>query len=228
MRLSTVEKAARFALLELLEMKPGQPLLLAAEPRTAPISQAFRKVANAERLETIFLELSARAKNHAALPDIMHKILQVVEHALIIRSAADPLTINYLRAQTHTRVVLVAGADEASLGRCTETNHKRLSERCRKLADILTIGRTLKLTAENGTDFKVSIVQMRGTAESAPLNSSYICGSLPPGRTFVTPVAHSAQGVIVLQTVAGQSSGSTHPMHLVIRDGKIAQGKAKL
>lgn len=221
---SPVEKAARFAFLEFLEMKPGQPLLLAADSRTASISQTFRKVATIERLETMFLELPGRAKQTAPLPEIFHKILQAVQTALIIRTAADPATLNYLRTQTHTRVVLVAGASEDSLRRCTETNYKRLSERCRKLAEILTIGRTLKLTTAEGTDLKVSIAQMHGAAESVPLHRDYACGSLPAGRAYVTPVLHSANGVIVLQSVLDQRS-ATPPLRLTIRDSKLAHVK---
>lgn len=222
--MSTVEKAARFTLLEFLEMKPGQPLLLAADPRTAPISHTFRKVANAERLETMFLELPGLQKERTSLSEIFHKILQAVQTALVIRAAADPATINYLRTQTHTRVVLVAGATEESLRRCTETNYERLADRCRKLTDILTIGRTLKLTTAEGTDLKVSIAQMRGTAESVPLVGSYACGSLPPGRAFITPVSHSGQGVIVLPSVADQRS-TMPPLRLAIRDGRITHIK---
>jgi len=225
MQMNTVEKAARFALLEMLEMKPGQALLVASEPRSAPLSHSFRKVATSEHLDPIFIELPAAPHRAAHLSEVFRKMMQAVEKALVIQTKIDPATVSYLRAQTHTRVALVAGADEESLRRCLEVNHKRIAEHCRKLADILTIGRTLKLTDENGTDLKVSVTQMKGAAESAPLNGALACGSLPPGRAFVTPVANSAQGVLVLQTVAGQKGSGSQAIQVKIRDGKIAQIK---
>jgi leucyl aminopeptidase (aminopeptidase T) len=225
MQMNTIEKAARFTLLDLLEMKPGQSLLVASEPHCAPMSQTFRKVAASEHLDPIFLELPAPAKRAGQLSEVFRRMMQAVEKALVIHKKIDPATVSYLRAQTHTRVALLAGADEDSLRRCLEVNHKRLAEHCRKLADILTIGRSLKLTSENGTDLKLSVTQMRGAAESAPLNGALACGSVPPGRAYVAPVANSAQGVIVLNTVAGQRVGSSQPIHVKIRDGKIAQIK---
>ena len=225
MQMNTVEKAACFALLEMLEMKPGQALLIASEPRTAPISQTFRKVATKERIDTIFMEWPDRAKSNGSLSEAFRKLLANFDTALVIRSTVDVEMMNYLRAQSHTRVALIIGADEDSLRRGLEANHKRLAERCRKLADILTIGRSLKLASENGTDLKVSVGQMKGNAESAPLNGACSCGSLPTGRAFITPVVSSAEGVIVLQTVAGQRGGSGQAIELKIRDGKIAQVK---
>jgi leucyl aminopeptidase (aminopeptidase T) len=120
---------------------------------------------------------------------------------------------------------LLVGADADSLGRCLETNHKRLAEQCRKLADILTIGKTLRLTSENGTDLKVSVSQMRGAAESAPLDSTLVCGSMPPGRAYISPVASSAQGILVLHALAGQKISGSQPVQVKIRDGKIAHIK---
>lgn len=225
MHMNTFEKAARFALLDLLETKPGQSLLVASEPHSAPISQAFRKVASSEHLDPIFIELPATPQKAELLSDVFRKMMQAVEKALVIHTKTDPAMVSYLRGQTHTRVALVSGADEDSLRRFLEVNHKRLSEHCRKLADILTIGRTLKLTGENGTDLKVSVTQMKGTAESAPLNGTLACGSLPIGRAYISPVANSAQGILVFHAVAGQKGSSSQPVHIKIRDGKIAQIK---
>ncbi len=225
MQMNTFEKAARFALIDLLETKPGQSLLVVSEPRCAPISQTFRKVAMSEHLDPIFIELPATPQKPALLSEVFRKMMQAVEKALVIHTKTDAAMVNYLRGQTHTRVVLVSGADEDSLHRSMEVNHKRLSEHCRKLADILTIGRTLKLTSENGTDLKVSVTQMKGAAESAPLNGALSCGSLPTGRAYISPVTNSAQGILVLHAVAGQKSSGSQAVQIKIRDGKIAQIK---
>jgi len=214
-------------MLDLLGLKPQQSLLLASEPRTLPLSATFRKVAAAERLETLFVELPARTEKRSGLADVFHKILGSVEAALIIRSQPDPISLSYLRTQTHTRVALLAGADEDSLQRCLEANHRHLNDHCRKLADILTIGRSLRLTAENGTDIKLSLAQMRGTWESAPLNGTCYCGSLPLGRAYIAPVANSAQGIVVLQMLAGQRAGSGSAIQLKVRDGRIVQVKGE-
>lgn len=223
--MNTIEKAAAFALHELLELQAGQLLLLAGEPRTAPISQTFRKVAAKARIDTIFMEWPDRAKSNGSLSSAFRKLLATFDAALVIRSTVDVEMMNYLRAQSHTRVALIIGADEDSLRRCLEANHKRLAERCRKLADILTIGRSLKIVGDNGTELKVSVGQMKGTAETAPLNGACSCGSLPTGRAFITPAVSSAEGMIVLQTIAGQRGGSGQAIELKIRDGKIAQVK---
>lgn len=223
--MSIIEKAARFALHDVLEMKAGQTLLVASEPRSAPISQTFRKIAASERFDPIFVELPATPHKSAQLSEVFRKMMQAVEKALVIHTKIDPATMSYLRAQTHTRVALIAGADEASLGRCLEANHKCLAEHCRKLADILSIGKTIRLTSENGTDLKISVTQMKGVAESAPLDGALACGSIPLGRAFISPVMSSAQGVLVLHALAGQKISGSQPVQLKIRDGKIVQIK---
>ncbi|MGH7456604.1 MAG: hypothetical protein ACRENG_34970, partial [bacterium] len=61
--------------------------------------------------------------------------------------------------------------DDETIQPCLEADQRLIRERSRKLADILTIGRALHLTAANGTSLKMSIAHRRGNAEITPLLS---------------------------------------------------------
>jgi leucyl aminopeptidase (aminopeptidase T) len=129
--------------------------------------------------------------------------------------------LNWLRQQNRARVILFPQVDDEAILPSLETEQRPIRERCRKLADILTIGRNLQLAATNGTALTMPIGHARGKAEVTPFLAETFYAALPIGRAYLTPQIDSVQGEIFLDGVAGARGTATPAIYIKVVDGRI-------
>jgi leucyl aminopeptidase (aminopeptidase T) len=219
--MSKLEKVAKLVLFDCLELQPKQSILIVSEVKQFPAALAFHSVAAKAHVEIVSLEISDRQGSTPLLSALSRKLIQAADLTLILLSKLDHESLNWLRQQNRTRVVLFSQIDDEAVVQALEFDQRRIRDRCRKLADILSIGRNLQLTTMNGTSLKMSIAQNHGTAEIIPLLPEVFYASLPPGRAYVTPVVNSVEGEVMLNGVAGSHGGSSSLIYLRIVDGRI-------
>ena len=219
--MNRLEKAAQLSLFDCLDLKPKQSLLLVSTARQSPLAQVFRKVAHKAKLEVFFLEIPETPNKSPLLPSLSRNLLGAVDRIVLLAPHIDPESVNWLRQQTRSRVVIWPLLEEDAIARATHTDFRRLRERSRKLADILTIGRNLKVQIENGYVLEMNIHQRHGVIEAVPLASEQFCTSMPSGRAYIQPVTNSVNGEIFLQGIAGQHGHSNPTVNLKIVEGKI-------
>jgi hypothetical protein len=226
--MSKIEKAVKLVLFDCLQIQPRQSILLVSDVKQTHAALAFHSVAAKAQVEVISLQLSGRLKSPSGqggnplFSSLSRNLIQAADIALILLPKPDSESLNWLRQQNRARIILFPQIEDDAVIPCLETDQRRVRDRSRKLADILTIGRALQLTAPNGTSLKMSIAQNRGTAEMTPLLPEVYYTALPPGRAFVTPVLNSVQGEVFLNSVAGSRGVSSPPIYLKVVDGRIA------
>jgi leucyl aminopeptidase (aminopeptidase T) len=222
--LNKIEKLAKLVLLDCLELQPKQPVLLVSEVKQTYAALAFHSVAAKAHLELISLALAERPNGEPRLSAFSRNSLQAADLAIILLPKLDHESLNWLRQQNRTKVIVFSQIDDEAVLPSLETDHRQLRERTRKLADILTIGRALQLTTNNPAvaGLKMSIAQNRGNAELVPFLPETYFTSLPPGRAFITPAINSVEGEIVLDDLAGSHTNAPSPIELKIVAGRIA------
>ncbi len=218
--MNRLEKAAQLALFEGLDAQPKQTVLLVAQPKLASAAHIFRKVAEKERVEVLFLEIPNHNK-HPLISPLTRNLITHVERVVLLVSYIDAESLHWLRHQTRSRVVVWPQLEEETIARCANVDLKKMRERCRKLADILTIGRNLTLRHESGLELEMSIAQRRGHAEVMPLENEMFCASLPCGRAYSSTQAGSVSGEVLLNGIAGERGFSAQPIQVKIVDGKL-------
>ncbi len=219
--MNRLEKAAQLALFESLDLQPKQTLLLVATPKLSPAAQVFRKVAEKARMEVFFLEVPHSHNKRPLLSQLSRQFLNSIGHVVLLAPHVDAESLNWLRQQNASRVIIWPQLEEDTIQRCAGTDFRRLRERCRKLADILTIGRSLKLRLASGTEMEMTMNQRRGRIEAAPLNGEEYCCSLPSGRAYVVPQVGSVNGEVLLHAVAGEASHRAQPIRIKVVDGRL-------
>jgi len=227
--LNKIEKLAKLVLLDCLELQPKQSVLLVSDVKQTHAALAFHSVAAKAHLELNSLALAERPNGEPRLSSFSKNSLQAADLAVVILSKLDEASLNWLRQQNRTKVIVFAQIDDEAVVPSLETDPRQLRDRCRKLADILTIGRSLQLAANNGTTLKTSIAQNRGSAEMIPLLPETYFVSLPLGRAYITPVVNSMEGEVVVDDLAGSRSSAASPIDLKVVDGRatlIKGGKA--
>ena len=219
--MNRLEKAAHLALFDSLDVQPKQTLLLMATPKLSPAAHVFRKVAEKAHVEVFFLEIPSSSHKRPLLSQLPRQFLNSVPRVVLLAQHVDAESLNWLRQQTVSRVVVWPQLEEDTIQRCAGTDFHRLRERCRKLADILTIGRSLKLRLAAGAEMEMTVIQRRGQIEAAPLNGEEYCCSLPSGRAFVVPQVSSVNGEMLLHAVAGGASHRAQPIQVKVLDGRL-------
>ncbi len=195
--------------------------MLVSEIKQTHAVLAFHSVAAKAHVELMSLALTERPNGEPRLSALARHSIAAAELAVIVLPKLDADSINWLRQQNRTRVVFFPQIDAEEISTALETDPRQLRDRSRKLADILTIGRTLQLTTGEGAALKMSITQNRGNAEVLPFLPEMFLASLPLGRAFVMPVINSVAGEIVIDDLAGNHSSAASPIELKIVDGKI-------
>lgn len=219
--MNKVEKLAKLVLLDCLELQPQQSVLLVSEVKQTHAALAFQSVAAKAHVELLSLALVERPNGEPRLSALTRNVIQAAELAVIILPKLDQASLTWLRQQNRTQVIIFSQIDDETAWPSLETDQRQLRDRSRKLADILTIGRTLQLTTNNGTALKMSITQNRGSAEMIPLLPETYFASLPLGRAFVTPVLNSVEGTIMAESLAGSPASASSPFTLKVAAGKL-------
>jgi leucyl aminopeptidase (aminopeptidase T) len=219
--LNKLEKAAKLVLIDGLELQPKQSILLVSDVKQTHAALAFHSVAAKAHVEINSLLLSSRPNGQPQLSSFSKNLVQSAEFAVVLLPKPDADSLNWLRQQNRTRVVLFPQVDDEAIQPCLEADQRLIRERSRKLADILTIGRALQLTTANGTLLKMSIAHRRGNAEITPLLPDSYFAALPIGRAFLMPDINSVEGEIFLDGVAGTRGSLSPNIYLKVADGRV-------
>jgi leucyl aminopeptidase (aminopeptidase T) len=219
--LNKLEKAAKLVLIDSLELQPKQSILLVADVKQTHAALAFHSVAAKAHVEISSLLISSRPNGQPPLSSFFQKLVQSAEFAVVLFPKLDAGSLNWLRQQNRTRIILFPQIDDETILPCLEADQRLIRERSRKLADILSIGRILQITTANGTSLKMSTAHRRGNAEITPLLPDSYYAALPIGRAFLTPDIDSVQGEVILDGVAGSHGGASN-IYLKVVNGRIA------
>src|SRR4030095_9892782 len=92
-----------------------------------------------------------------------------------------------------------------------------------RLAEILTQGRTARVTTPAGTDITMSIEGREAIADTGLLTERGAFGNLPAGEAFLAPVEGTAEGTIVVDGSVGDSGAIIDPITLVVSAGYVHQ-----
>jgi leucyl aminopeptidase (aminopeptidase T) len=220
--LNKFEKAAKLVLLDGLELQPKQSILLVSDVKQTHAALAFHSVAAKAHVELDSLLIASRPNGQPQLSSFSKNLVQSAEFAVVLLPKLDAGSLNWLRQQNRTRVILFPQIDDETILPGLEADQRLIRERSRKLADILTIGRTLQLTTATGTALKMSIAHRRGSAEITPLLPDSYYAALPIGRAFLMPEIDSIQGEAVLDGVAGSRGGASSEIYLKVANGRMA------
>mgnify|MGYP001156648755 CR=1 FL=1 len=219
--MNRLEKTAQLALFDYLELEPKQALLIVAARDQAPVANLFRKVAEKAKSDVFILELPGNHDRRTLHSLFSRNFINTAEKVLVLAPRLDTASINWLRQQTRSRVVICPVMEEEAVQRSAKTDLRRLRERCRKIADILTIGKTIKVTSKAGAALEMSIHQHRGALEATPLQSGLMCTSMPTGRAYIAPISNTVNGELILNGVAGERNSSSAIITIKVMDGKI-------
>ncbi|MFH1941329.1 MAG: aminopeptidase [bacterium] len=124
-------------------------------------------------------------------------------------------------SQNGARIASMPGITKESLLRTLTGDYQEMILKSRKLADILTIGRTAHLTTPAGTKLVFSLSRMKGYSDTGMIHEPGQFSNLPAGEGSVAPVQGSTQGVLVIDGSFPNVGKIESPVHMTVRDGQV-------
>jgi len=166
------------------------------------------------------------------IPEIKTSHLEPHQNIAEMMSQADIVILITSRSLSHTRarrkackngtrIVSLPGITAESLTRTLNGNYKQLVSLSRKIADILTIGKTAHLTSKAGTDLYFSLARVRGHADTGMVHDPGCFSNLPAGEGCAGPTQGSANGILIVDgSFPGVGKINTH-VRMTVKNGYV-------
>lgn len=217
-------QAARTAVVQCLGAKRGEKLLVITDEPLRSIGYAFFEAGREAGCETLLLEILPRRNSGEPPPEPVPDFWKRFDCFLAPTSRS--LTHTQARkdaSEAGVRGATLPGITPDTMGRCLAADYHAIARRSERLAEILTRGRTARVTTPAGTDITMSIEGRNAIADTGLLTERGAFGNLPAGEAFLAPVEGTAAGTIVVDGSVGDSGALTDPITLVVSAGYVTE-----
>lgn len=214
-----MDSAVRTIIERCLAVKPGEDVLVIADPATEAIGVALREAASRAGADAVLALMDERATDGT---DPARPIAAAM-------SACDVFIAPTSRSLSHTparqraseagaRGATLPGVTADMLARVMAVDFDLMAERSRRVAELLTAADEARLTCPRGSDLTLALTGRSGIADDGALTDPGAFGNLPAGEGFIAPL--TGAGTIVASSLA--PLGLTEPpARLTVHDGRI-------
>jgi len=216
------EKAARIVLQNCLKLKRKESLLLVSDGTSPEFCKTILQISQKLKIESALLELSLNCQYHQEPPDFVAEMIALPNGLILLtRYPLSRSKACKLASEAQTRILSFVNTEPEMLKRIVETNYLKVDSITQKLAEIVTIGRNLRLISKSGSDFKLSLARIQGQASTGIISNPGQNTSLPAGEAYFIPKMNSGDGLLVLDGSMEFIGDLKAPIRLKIEKGVI-------
>jgi len=103
--------------------------------------------------------------------------------------------------------------------RAAQADFEKLAARTRKLAELLTESKEVKITSTNGTNFTVNLQGKTGLLDIGNFTEPGKFGNFPAGEASLAPLLEGTSGVLVVD--GRKKLFGPHPLIVRVEDGQV-------
>jgi len=118
------------------------------------------------------------------------------------------------------RLASMPGITEETLLRAARADYQKISERSRRLSDILSAADTISVKTSLGTDITFSVSGIEGHADGGLYVRKGAWGNIPAGEASVGPREGTAEGCIVVDWSMSTIGRLIEPLHMDVNKGR--------
>lgn len=219
-----LDRAVTAVVRDCLGVKPGEEVLVIANPATEVIGEAMRAESEGAGADAV-LAVMAERETHGTEPPAS------VAGAM---AAADVVLAPTVQSLSHTearRAATAAGARIATLPSVTEEILARvmsadmadLRRRGGEVAKRLDAASEAVLTCANGSDLHFSLDGRTGLADDGVLTETGAFGNLPCGEGFIAPA--DGWGTLIVDGSLAGIGLATEPVALEVESGHLTSAR---
>lgn len=125
------------------------------------------------------------------------------------------------------RLASMPGITDETLLRAAQPDYQKVSERSRRLSDILSAADTVSVKTSLGTDITFSVSGMKGYVDSGLYTRKGTWGNIPAGEASVGPREGTAEGCIVVDWSMSTIGRLIEPLHMDVKMGRAVDIRGK-
>ncbi len=214
------EKAAQTVVNKCLDIKKEESvLILASEPLLDIASQLFQ-VSSKRTKSTFLLQFS----HLAPAVQINRAVAKMMKEMNVVLAVTSP-SISHTDARRQAcragvRIASMPNITMNSFCRIADAHFEKISRRSKKIADILTMAKEVRVTGPNGTDLIIPIKRRKGHADTGVINTPGAFSNLPAGEASISPDDGLCQGMLVVDSGMGVNPNDEDQISITIKDGR--------
>ncbi|MGH2868105.1 MAG: aminopeptidase [Solirubrobacteraceae bacterium] len=209
-----------------LAVKPGEDVLVIADPATRAMGEALREAAAATGADAVLAVMDERATDGTDPPRPIAAALSACDVFIAPTSRSLSHTPARKRAsESGARGATMPGVTEDMLARVMAVDFDLMAARSRAVAELLDAADRAHVSCPLGTDFTLDLSGRAGIADDGDMTAAGTFGNLPAGEGFVAPL--SGEGRIVAASLAPLGL-SEEPAILTVRNGRIVAAEGGL
>ncbi len=220
-----LERASRIAIADCLGLKPGESLLVVTDDELAILGRALLEAARRITDRAMYLEFPAGGVPGSEPPPGVAEMMARVN--VVVAPTSRSLTHTEARRSAcaaGARVATMPGITEDTLVRCLDADVHRIARRAERVAEILTRGKTARVTSPAGTDVTLPIDGIRAIASTGLILEPGRFGNLPSGEAYLMPVEGAAEGIVVVDgAMAGLGVIEDAPIRIRVVGGRAVE-----
>jgi leucyl aminopeptidase (aminopeptidase T) len=213
--------AAKTVLNKLLEVKPGEKLLLLTDDGKVELTQAFFAAGMESGLSPVLLEIPKQISG-GEMPEIAAAALLGSDAALLITSGSFSHTKGRGQAtEKGVRIASMPTITEEIVNATLTADFDEVERISAILSDKLTKCGRIRVTTDIGTDITFYCEGRVGMADTGKLNVPGAFGNLPAGEALIAPIETKGDGVLVVDGVIVGFGIMESPIAIAFKDGRI-------
>ena len=216
--------AAASALEDCLALKPGEALVVVADPGTRTIAEVLVATGRGRGAETVLVEMSERENNGTEPPPAVAAAMAACD--VLIAPTTKSLSHTEARRAanaTGARVATMPGITEEMMARTMSADFASLRPRSREVARLLTEGSEVRIETAAGTDLTLGIEGRTGISDDGDLSQPGAFGNLPPGEAFLAPVEGTTNGRLVIDGTMWPVGRLSEPLVFEVAGGYVTE-----
>ena len=219
-------EAARRAMVEVLELKAKDRVLVVQDPRCERCSRAFFEAARSAGCTTTAYLLPEGGRPLKAMPDGMAQTVEGQDVVINVMSGASdeiPFRIQWLTLleEKGLRVGHSPSIHEDMMdGGPMDVDYGLMVERAELLMEALAEALSVRITTAAGTDFTLQLAERRWVTD-VKITEDEKGVNLPCGEIYCAPVENGAEGVLVVDGPIGGEGPPPAPVTLSVNQGQV-------
>jgi len=219
-------EAARRAMVNVLELRPTDCVLVVQDPMCEKCSQAFFDAARAEGCTTTAYVLPAHGRPLKAMPDGMAATIEGQDVVINVMSGSSdevPFRMEWLTLleERNLRVGHSPNIHEDMMdGGPMDVDYPLMVEQADRLIAALADAISVRITAPGGSDITIGIEGRRFVTDVKITDTEKGC-NLPCGEVYGAPVEDGANGVVVADGSIGGEGPPPTPVTLEVEGGRV-------
>ncbi len=226
-----LEKAANVVFKKCMQVKKREKILIITDSKQKKIADIFFKAAAKLKIKTALIEIPI-GKIHGEEPQkwVAEEMPKYNVILLITTKSLSHTKARKNACKKGARIASMPTITKDVINRALDIDYRKLKQKNKKLMNILTKGKTVKIITKKGTDLIINIQGRKGFDDNGNYSKKGSFGNLPGGEVAIAPIEGKTNGIYVIDKSFSGIGKLKKTLKIKVRNGyaiKIEGEKAK-